>query len=256
MSSPSILIVPSPCDTSPSKVPCTESYLNRWARVRVSVRSFTATKSMSATPCSLAALTTCRPILPKPLMPTRIAIHLSSLRHIARCASTPECDVRNDARATLVQSFRACVKCGDGGYYVVHQHHVSSGQIPATNNSRERAGHVSQAIAWCEAGLRLRRATPDECFDHSNIPVRPKQSSQKLALVVAALSSPRGCERHRNQHVAFFHDIHRKVKPCHLFCHWRGQSCPARVLELVDNLASRAARDPADRSDGSDESGK
>ena len=74
ISSPSTVIEPSPEETSPSYVRCTESYLKRCASVFVSVRSLTATKSRSATPCSFAARRTCRPMRPNPLMPTLIAI--------------------------------------------------------------------------------------------------------------------------------------------------------------------------------------
>src|SRR5690606_10707566 len=42
--------------------------LSRWARVRLSVRSLTATISRSA-PCAMSARVKFRPIRPKPLMP-------------------------------------------------------------------------------------------------------------------------------------------------------------------------------------------
>src|SRR5947208_1452655 len=54
--------------TSPSNLPSTESYFNRWASVLVSVMSFTETTSKSA-PCFLAARRKFRPIRPKPLIP-------------------------------------------------------------------------------------------------------------------------------------------------------------------------------------------
>ena len=55
--------------------PWTESYLSRWASVGASVKSFTATKSRSSR--SRAARSTQRPIRPKPLIPTRVAIFAS-----------------------------------------------------------------------------------------------------------------------------------------------------------------------------------
>src|SRR3989338_3164757 len=62
--------------TFPGNVPKVESYLNRCARVFVSVRSFTATNSISfePNPDFIANF----PILPKPFMPTFTAILLFS----------------------------------------------------------------------------------------------------------------------------------------------------------------------------------
>src|SRR5216684_346459 len=61
--------IPSP-DTSTfaCKLPSTESYLSKCASVAALVRSFTATKSMFASPS--AARMMLRPMRPKPLMPT------------------------------------------------------------------------------------------------------------------------------------------------------------------------------------------
>ena len=56
--------------TVPGYGPRIESYLSRWASVLASVRSLTATKSMSA-PAALAARNRLRPMRPKPLIPTR-----------------------------------------------------------------------------------------------------------------------------------------------------------------------------------------
>src|SRR6478735_852499 len=54
-----------------------ESYLSRWARVLLSMRSFVATTSMSA-PDATMARKKLRPMRPKPLIPTRTvtAVHL------------------------------------------------------------------------------------------------------------------------------------------------------------------------------------
>src|SRR5207248_6063873 len=53
--------------------PRMESYLSRWASVRVSVMSLTPLHSMSA-PASCAALKTFLPIRPKPLIPAVVLI--------------------------------------------------------------------------------------------------------------------------------------------------------------------------------------
>ena len=77
MRSPSTSRASPAASTVPLKRPCTESYLSRCASVAVSVMSFTATKSMSLTPCCFAARTTLRPMRPNPLIPTLSAITLS-----------------------------------------------------------------------------------------------------------------------------------------------------------------------------------
>src|SRR5829696_5598901 len=75
-SSPPALITPSPSSSSPWKGPRFESYLSRCAIVAWSPRSFAATISRSP-PRSSWARKKLRPIRPKPLIPTRIAIPLS-----------------------------------------------------------------------------------------------------------------------------------------------------------------------------------
>src|SRR3954447_17256173 len=72
-SRPSTISAPSPTETSPGKLPKTESYLRRWPSVPASVMSLTATISTSASD-SWAARNTLRPMRPKPLMPTRTAM--------------------------------------------------------------------------------------------------------------------------------------------------------------------------------------
>ena len=100
ISSSSTMIDPLRTPTSPLYVRWTESYLKRCASVFVSVRSFTATKSMSPFPCSFAARTTCRPMRPKPLMPTRMAIRFSPLLEpVADRRRSTECHVTDDAGA-------------------------------------------------------------------------------------------------------------------------------------------------------------
>src|SRR5438874_2981005 len=59
-------------ETSSVRLPRMESYLRRWARVGASVMSLTATKSRSFS-CR-AARSRLRPMRPKPLMPTRVAM--------------------------------------------------------------------------------------------------------------------------------------------------------------------------------------
>src|SRR6478672_2725099 len=126
ISSPSTVIEPSPAVTSPAKVRCTESYLNRCASVFVSVRSFTATNSRSATPAFLAARTTWRPIRPNPLMPTLVAIPLCSgwLKPVSAGAGPAECQVRNYSSSCVVQHLRARIESGRRGDDVVDQNDV------------------------------------------------------------------------------------------------------------------------------------
>ncbi len=66
---PSTVIPSSVARTVESKIPCTESYLSRCARVWASVRSFIATISKSLYP--LHDLRKFLPILPKPFIATR-----------------------------------------------------------------------------------------------------------------------------------------------------------------------------------------
>ena len=76
ISSPPALMTPSPSSTSPAKGPRTESYFRRCAMVFASPRSFSATISTSAPSCCCARKKL-RPIRPKPLIPTRVAMLLS-----------------------------------------------------------------------------------------------------------------------------------------------------------------------------------
>ncbi len=69
---PSIEIVSSVCVIACGRLPKIESYFSRCASVFESVMSFTATNWMSLS--SIAVRTMFRPIRPKPLMPTFIAI--------------------------------------------------------------------------------------------------------------------------------------------------------------------------------------
>ena len=82
--SPFTLIQPSPASIVASRLPRTESYLSRCASVLVSVMSLTATKSKSLLPS--AARMMLRPIRPKPLMPTLMAMG-KNLRKCARARS-------------------------------------------------------------------------------------------------------------------------------------------------------------------------
>ena len=116
---------PSPRPRRPGKRPCTESYLSRWASVSVSVMSLTATKSMSLTPIACAARTTLRPMRPKPLMPTRIAIVSPSLDAYASVTggSAPREGHRLDPRRPAPPERRRRLgQRGAGGEDVVHQH--------------------------------------------------------------------------------------------------------------------------------------
>lgn len=133
---------------------------------------------------------------------------------------------------------------------------MSPGQFFATKNSSECAGNIAQTIAWCQTCLRLRSTTPDKGFHYWNVPAPPYEAGQELALVIAALSRPCWRERHGYEQVSLLSDVPRKVKSCHLFCHWLGQRSPARILEPVDNLARCPTRHPADRTDSSNEGRK
>src|SRR6185436_876118 len=74
------------------------SYFNRWASVVLSVRSLTATSSMSA-PLASAARKKFRPIRPKPLIPTRtVMCDLSSSRRKMKTASSPNVQTLSPAR--------------------------------------------------------------------------------------------------------------------------------------------------------------
>ena len=90
--------------TSPGKRPRIESYLSRCASVSASVRSLTATMSRSA-PASCAARKRLRPIRPKPLMPTFVAIvaSWSMVELPAGAAAVTLEDVRGSARRVGVQ---------------------------------------------------------------------------------------------------------------------------------------------------------
>src|SRR6478752_2353342 len=68
------------CDTSPSRRPRVESYFSNVARVLLSVRSLTATISMSA-PEATTARKKLRPIRPNPLIPTRTVTATPAFDH-------------------------------------------------------------------------------------------------------------------------------------------------------------------------------
>ena len=158
---------PSRPSTSPGKRPCTESYLSRWASVLVSVMSFTATKSISLAPIAWAARTTLRPMRPKPLMPTRIAIvspSLGSLRQ--RSPAAP-------ARAKVTASTRAAPAAperhrrlrerGAGGEDVVHQdaRELPPRRAPRRPRPRWPAAPSGVSAVWVRVSRRrTRRAAP------------------------------------------------------------------------------------------------
>ena len=77
MARPATLMVSPSAFTSSARLPRMESYFRRWARVAASVMSFTATNSMSLS--WSAARRMFRPMRPKPLMPTRMAMLTSPL---------------------------------------------------------------------------------------------------------------------------------------------------------------------------------
>src|SRR3954463_5793674 len=76
--------MPSPVTlTSSSRTPWVLSYFRRWALISGEVRSLTATTSTSA-PALRAARKKFRPMRPKPLMPTRIAMSCLCLLEASR----------------------------------------------------------------------------------------------------------------------------------------------------------------------------
>src|SRR5687768_3424365 len=115
ISSPPARMTPPCTSTSPSSGPSVESYLSRCAIVRSSPRSFAATISMSALRSSCARKKF-RPIRPKPLIPTRIAIpqlpcwcprlSLSSERVLAAQIAQVRLGVETAARRPLDQLLR------------------------------------------------------------------------------------------------------------------------------------------------------
>src|SRR5699024_8170127 len=93
----------SPTSRSPSRVPRTVSYLSRCASVLVSVRSLTATISMSLPPAATARQKL-RPIRPKPLTPTRMVTESNSSHIAHHCRprrSLDEWVAHKGQRATL-----------------------------------------------------------------------------------------------------------------------------------------------------------
>src|SRR6478752_8918862 len=75
------------CDTSPSRRPRVESYFSNVARVLLSVRSLTATISMSA-PEATTARKKLRPIRPNPLIPTRTVTAVAPALSVGWCKGT------------------------------------------------------------------------------------------------------------------------------------------------------------------------
>src|SRR4029079_7858399 len=93
--------------TSPSSRPRIESYFRRGARLLLSVRSLTPTHSLYA-PAALAARKKLRPILPKPLMPTRTVTEVSSQR-TGRTGAVGDC--YKDAKQAYAVLYRS--RCPD-----------------------------------------------------------------------------------------------------------------------------------------------
>src|SRR6478672_383579 len=185
--------------TSAGKRPCTESYLSRWASVAVSVMSLTATKSSSLAPIARAARTTLRPIRPKPLMPTRIAIITPSLD------SLPEPDRRLGSRERhrldprgpgLVKRGRRLRERRAGREYVVHQHTGETGGAACL----ERAGDVGLSAFRGERGLGARlAAAAEQVRAHRTAGPERQRLGDPLALVIPPRSEPARTERNRYQ---------------------------------------------------------
>ena len=140
ISRPSMINASSVWSTLPGYAPYVESCLNSRAFMLVSTRSLTATTSTSGAR-SMSALSDCRPMRPKPLMPTRTAINVSSWSSIdlqvrGWCAAW--CPPRAQALARVVTSERP------GRHRSSPSRPVTNGYAPASETSGpSSAGTIS-----------------------------------------------------------------------------------------------------------------
>src|SRR6185295_13037548 len=134
------------------------------ASVLVSVRSLIATISISLVPCIKAARKTWRPIRPKPLIPTRIAIALLSSLSVARCGRPTKGHVTHDPRTAGNERGRAGVQRGGRRHDIVHEDDVLVRETsPDGVAHAKRAGNVRQSLFRCQPRLRFRRAVAFDC---------------------------------------------------------------------------------------------
>src|SRR5688500_15952307 len=187
--------------TVPAKRPCTESYLRRWARVLVSVRSFTATNSRLSAPPAMAARMTFRPIRPNPLIATRLVMPRSRIgvprpslpRHGARQGQRcpGEGDAADPAGARLEQRPGRFGQRGSGGEDVVHQHR----QAAHRSGGGEGAPQVGLALFRSERGLGDGVPPPAEQRARPGDTQRPRQKFRQYgALIITPASLPRGAQ--------------------------------------------------------------
>src|SRR6266545_1807973 len=229
--------------TSPGKRPCTESYFSRCASVFVSVMSLTATKSRSLTPIARAARTTLRPIRPKPLMPTRIAMISPSLKKAPGAAperlqlhrkSGPRERHRLDPRRTTGEERRAGFReRGSRREHVVYQNARRAGHAGCL----ERAGHVGLPRFGRKGGLGAGLFYPAQPVgSHRQRQLRTERGRDPLALIVSPFPQPPLPQRHRYQ--AYL--PRQWLQRAHGLREPLGNAPPPFVLEPVHRLARRA----------------
>src|SRR3954451_5731353 len=212
--SPSTTMSSASSSTVPGYGPRIESYLSRWASVLASVRSLTATNSMSA-PAALAARKKLRPIRPKPLMPTRTAMGSGAPR------------IRGEAVRPRAASYRSAPRSGrsapvrgdDLDAQAVRIAHV--GGVVARPVLRPRAGCAGAAPARLQrrrvGGVDRRLAARAE----GDVPVRRRG-------VVAG-----GEPEHRLRHAPSDH-VRVLVQPAHAQREEDGVVEAAGALEVAD----------------------
>src|SRR4051812_44817971 len=147
---------------------------------------------MSATPCCLAALRTCRPMRPKPLMPTRIAIPFLSLwlPPIAQCRRPAEGHKANNACTAFAERGSARVQCGGSRHNIIDDDDVRAAKhAPRCRARGECARNVAESVRWCQPRLCLRVTRPNErIVPHGKQPASTELRGEPRALIVAALA--------------------------------------------------------------------
>src|SRR4051812_10934049 len=148
--------------TVPGKRPRMESYLSRWARVSVSVMSFTPTQSMSA-PRAWAARKTLRPMRPKPLIPA-----LKAIRPSFRSSAT-------GAPESIVAGSRSWPQ---GGLLNVPMDHVDQVRLALAVDAGKVLGHHHRAVAaagaadpYGQVGLALVLVRGQQVVEQGHQPV-------------------------------------------------------------------------------------
>src|SRR5688500_7909299 len=94
-----------------------------------------------STPCSFEARTTCRPIRPNPLMPTRIAMTVRTPVELAAVATggrPAEGYEAHDARAAVQQRRCTLGQRGSRRHHIVDEHHVRTAKPRACGGNRTK----------------------------------------------------------------------------------------------------------------------